>query len=191
MVFQRGHLVGAVAEEVGDDAHGGARREDVGAARDVFLEDVVLDGAGELADVRALLFGDGEVEREQDGGGGVDGHRGGDASRAGCRRRGCACLRCCRWRRRPCRPRPRPAGDRRRSPSAWAGRRRRRGRWCRCRAGSGSGGWILRRWRSRRTGAWSRGGRDTSWAGCRGCRDTRRGSRGPGRGSQSARSSWV
>ena len=51
---------------------------DVGAARDVLLEDVVLDGAGELVDVGAVRVGDGDVEREQDAGGRVDGHRGGD-----------------------------------------------------------------------------------------------------------------
>ena len=33
----------------------------------------------ELAEVGALLFGDGDIEREQDGGRGVDRHRGGDA----------------------------------------------------------------------------------------------------------------
>ena len=32
----------------------------------------------ELAEIGALLSGDGDVERQQDRGGGVDGHRGGD-----------------------------------------------------------------------------------------------------------------
>ena len=47
-----GQLAGGPGEQVGDDAHGRARRIDVGAARDVFLQDVVLDGAGELAQGR-------------------------------------------------------------------------------------------------------------------------------------------
>ena len=56
----------------------GARREDVGAARDVLLEDVVLCGATDLGEVGALLLGGGDVEREQDRPGGVDRHRGRD-----------------------------------------------------------------------------------------------------------------
>src|SRR5262249_37120593 len=72
------HLGGAVAEEIGDDAHRRRGGIDVGAAGDVFLEDVVLHRAREPAEVRALLTGDGDVERQQYRGGGVDGHRGGD-----------------------------------------------------------------------------------------------------------------
>ena len=53
-------------------------RIDVGAARDVLLEDVVLHGAGELARVGAAALGGCDVDGEQDRGGGVDGHRGGD-----------------------------------------------------------------------------------------------------------------
>ena len=44
-----GQFAGGPGEQVGDDAHGGAGRIDVGAARDVFLQDVVLDGAGDFA----------------------------------------------------------------------------------------------------------------------------------------------
>src|SRR3546814_17557296 len=40
------------------------------------LDDVVLHRAGELATRRALLFGAGDVERQQPGRRGVDGHRG-------------------------------------------------------------------------------------------------------------------
>ena len=59
---------------------------------------------------------------------------------------------------------------RHRSPSAWADRRRRRGRSGPVRGDSGSGGWFLPAWKSRRTGAWSRAGRGTSFRGCRGCK---------------------
>src|SRR3989449_5617248 len=41
------HVVAAVGEGVGAEPHRGARREDVGPARDVLLEDVVLHGPGE------------------------------------------------------------------------------------------------------------------------------------------------
>ena len=44
----------AESEDVGDDAQRGARRIDVGAARDVFLQDVVLDRAGECFGSDAL-----------------------------------------------------------------------------------------------------------------------------------------
>ncbi len=73
-----GDFGGGPGEHVGDDAHGVGHRIDVGAAGDVLLEDVVLHGAGELLDVGAAAPGGGDVEREQDAGGGVDGHGGGD-----------------------------------------------------------------------------------------------------------------
>ena len=66
----------AVLGDVGDQLQRRRRGEDVGAARQVFLDDVVLDGALQLRDVGALLFGGGDVERQQPGGGGVDRHRG-------------------------------------------------------------------------------------------------------------------
>src|SRR5205823_5628636 len=50
-------------------------REDVGAAAEVLLDDVVLRGAGEHPRVDAGLLGVGDVETEQPGGGGVDRHR--------------------------------------------------------------------------------------------------------------------
>ena len=50
-------------------------REHVGAAREVLLDDVVLDGAGELRSRRALLVGDGDVERQQPRRRRVDRHR--------------------------------------------------------------------------------------------------------------------
>ena len=79
MVFHSGQVLARPGEDVGDDAHGVTDGINVGAARDVLLEDVVLDSAGELADVRAGAAGDSHVEGEQDAGRGVDGHRGGDA----------------------------------------------------------------------------------------------------------------
>src|SRR5580692_10256980 len=74
-----GEIVAAPREDVGDDAHGGTGGIDVGATGDVFLEDVVLYCAGNFCEVGALLFGDGDVKAEEDGGGGVDGHRGRDS----------------------------------------------------------------------------------------------------------------
>ena len=73
-----GDLLRAVLEDVGDEAHGGRGRKDVGAAGDVFLEDVVLNRAAQLARVDALLLCHGDIHGQQDGGGRVDGHGGGD-----------------------------------------------------------------------------------------------------------------
>ena len=70
------HAAVAILGDVGDQLQRGRRREDVGAAREVFLDDVVLDRALQLRDLGALLLGGGDVERQQPGGGGVDRHRG-------------------------------------------------------------------------------------------------------------------
>ena len=69
------HLRPAEGEDVGDEAHRRRRRIDVRAARDVLLEDVVLDRAGERAARDAALVGDRDVERQQRRRRGVDGHR--------------------------------------------------------------------------------------------------------------------
>src|SRR3984957_4328491 len=73
-----GKLLAAPRKNIGDDAHGRAKRIDVSAASDVLLENVVLDSAGETLKICALLFGDCDVEGEKNRGGGIDGHRGGD-----------------------------------------------------------------------------------------------------------------
>ena len=72
-------LVPAVGEQIRGDAQGGLRREDVGAARDVFLQDVVLHGPRQRLERNLLLSRDRHVQRQQDRCGGVDRHRGGDA----------------------------------------------------------------------------------------------------------------
>ena len=74
-----GQLALAPREDVGDDAQRVTRRVDVGAARDVLLQDVVLDRARERADRGALPLRDGDVEREQDDRRRVDRHRRRDA----------------------------------------------------------------------------------------------------------------
>src|SRR5205085_6619423 len=62
----------AVREEVGRDPHRGPRREYVVPARDVLLEDVVLDGAAEFVAADALLLRYELVEQEQKRRGRVD-----------------------------------------------------------------------------------------------------------------------
>ena len=79
IVFQRGTRSLQYAEDVRHQPERRARREDVGAARDELLEDVVLHGAGQGRRGHALALGHRQVEREQDGGGGVDRHGGRDA----------------------------------------------------------------------------------------------------------------
>ena len=74
-----GKFAAAPGENIGDDAHCRADGIDVGAASDVFLEDVVLNGARKFGEIGALFFCDGDVETEKDRGGGVDSHGSGDA----------------------------------------------------------------------------------------------------------------
>ena len=72
------HLGRAEADHVGDDPHRRSGREDELLLRLVLLQDVVLDGAAEIASCGARLLGDGDVHRQQHGGGRVDRHRRGD-----------------------------------------------------------------------------------------------------------------
>ncbi len=58
-------LLAAVGERVGDQPQRLLRRVDVGAAGDVLLQHVVLDRAGELGALDALLLGDELVEQQQ------------------------------------------------------------------------------------------------------------------------------
>ncbi|GBD41802.1 hypothetical protein HRbin39_01188 [bacterium HR39] len=69
-------LAGAEGDHVGGELHRRAGREDVGAAREVLLDDVVLHRALQLRAVRPLLLGHRQIEREDPRGGGVDGHGG-------------------------------------------------------------------------------------------------------------------
>ena len=62
--IELGHVPGGESEDVGDDAHRGSRGIDVGVAHHVFLENVVLNGAGELLDFDALLLGGHDIKRQ-------------------------------------------------------------------------------------------------------------------------------
>ena len=68
-------LGGAELEDIGDEAHRRPRREDVGAPRDVLLEDVVLGRAADGGPRHALGLGRCHVEGQQDRRRGVDRHR--------------------------------------------------------------------------------------------------------------------
>ena len=70
------NLARGVDDDVLDQPERGLGRKHIGAARQIFLDDVVLHRAGELAPVDALLVGERHIERQEPGGGGVDGHRG-------------------------------------------------------------------------------------------------------------------
>ena len=65
-----------VGDDVTDQPQRVLGREDVGAAGQVLLDDVVLGRPREVARSRALLLGRDHVEAQQPHGGGVDGHRG-------------------------------------------------------------------------------------------------------------------
>ena len=70
------HFARGIDDHVLDQPQGRRRREHIGAARQILLQNVVLHGAGELRLVRALLFGERGIEGEQPGRRGVDRHRG-------------------------------------------------------------------------------------------------------------------
>ena len=74
--FHLGTCRVGVADHVLDQPQRRLRREHVGAARKILLDQVVLDRSRELAHIRTLLFGDGDIERQQPRRGGVDRHRG-------------------------------------------------------------------------------------------------------------------
>ena len=67
-------VLATVAEHIGDDAHRVPRRVNIGATRDVFLQNIVLHSTGELANFYSLFFGDSNVERQENTGCGIDGH---------------------------------------------------------------------------------------------------------------------
>ncbi len=69
------HVLVAVLEQVGRQAHRRLRRIDVVAARDVLLEHVVLRRAAQLLAGHALLLADELVQQQQARGGSVDRHR--------------------------------------------------------------------------------------------------------------------
>ena len=68
----------AELEGVDHQPHRRRGRVNVFLLRDVFLQDVVLDGAGDLLPVGTLFFRDHQVHRPQHAGRGIDRHRGGD-----------------------------------------------------------------------------------------------------------------
>ena len=69
------HLGTGVGEDVGDDPHGGLRRIDIGVADHELLEDVVLDGPGQLLRRHALLLGGHHIEGQNRQHRSVHGHR--------------------------------------------------------------------------------------------------------------------
>jgi len=73
------HVLGAVLEDVGGQAHRRPGREDVVAARHVLLQHVVLDRAAQFLGRHPLFLADQLVEQQQDRGGRIDRHRGGNA----------------------------------------------------------------------------------------------------------------
>ena len=143
-MFQFGDLARREAEDVGDDPHRAARRIDIGAARHVLLEHVVLDRAVEPAPRHAALLRDDQIERQQDRRGGVDRHRGGNlVERQSVEQRLHVGERADRHAHAPDFSLP-PADGPSRGPSGSADRRRPRARSAPARTDSDSGGWIRR-----------------------------------------------
>ena len=71
-----GHVVDREGDHVHRETPRGLGREDVGAAAQVLLDDVVLGGARQRGVVNALLVGERQVEAPDPRRGGVDRHRG-------------------------------------------------------------------------------------------------------------------
>ncbi len=67
--------LGAITDEVGRETHRWPRREDVGPARDVFLQDVVLRRTGDAIGRDALPLRDCDVHGKEDGRRRIDSHR--------------------------------------------------------------------------------------------------------------------
>ena len=72
------HPIGAKAENIRDDPQGRTGRINIRAASDILFEQVVLNGAVDLIPANALFFRHHQVERQQNGGRGIDGHGGAD-----------------------------------------------------------------------------------------------------------------
>ena len=69
-----GHVGGTIEEDVGDQPHRRARRKDIGAARDILFEDIILHRPAQLFSRNPLLFADCNHHRQQDRRRGVDRH---------------------------------------------------------------------------------------------------------------------
>ena len=69
------HFLGREQNHVLGQPHRGRRRKHVSAAREIFLDDVVLGRAGEFFPRHPLFVGERHIERQQPGGRGIDGHR--------------------------------------------------------------------------------------------------------------------
>ena len=69
------HFLGREQDHVLGQPHRRRRRKHIGAARQIFLDDVVLRRALQLGARHALLVGERNIEREQPGGRRIDCHR--------------------------------------------------------------------------------------------------------------------
>ena len=68
-------VLGTPGEHIRRDSKGSFRRIDVIAARDVFFQNIVLNGSSKISDRGALLFGDRDIEREKNTRRRIDRHR--------------------------------------------------------------------------------------------------------------------
>ena len=68
-------MLGTKFEDVRDQSHALLRWEHVSATSDVFLQNVILNGAFQFLHARTLLFCSNDVHGQQNHGRRVDGHR--------------------------------------------------------------------------------------------------------------------
>ncbi len=69
-----GHVAGGVTENIGDNAHGGFGRIDVGVAHHVLFENVILNRARKLVLADSLFFSRNDVEGHDGQNRAVHGH---------------------------------------------------------------------------------------------------------------------
>ena len=168
-----GHPLLAELHGIGDKAQARLGRINIGSARDVFLQNVVLDGSAKRFGGNTVLLRHRDVQGQQNGGGGVDGHRSGNLIQRNVLQQNFHVL-------------DRSDGHSHaahftvhqgmiRVVANLGGQIERHGNshLPRDREGSGSGGCSLSRCRNRRIGASSRACPGTCSRRCRACRDAR------------------
>ena len=69
-------MLGGIGRHIGNHPQRRRGRADIGAARQVLFDDVILNCTLQGGNFGTLFFGHGDIEGEQPRGGGIDGHRG-------------------------------------------------------------------------------------------------------------------
>ena len=162
------HFALTPPNQVRGQAQGRSRRENVGAARHVLLENVVLDRPGQAGEGKVPIQGNRRQHGQQNRRRRIDGHAETDPVQRDVPQQNIHVPATNKLTHQTCRLRPPPIHCRRRSPSAWAGRRQWTGPTAPVPSGPGSADCCPRPCRNRHIGAWSTGVPGTCPGECRG-----------------------